>query len=259
MKEGVIKGNIELINPKKTLKIDNYAMNIQNMEIYEDFDKLKELINNEYKEKYNRVEKIIRTGTIDKEGWYKINKLFEEAKKTEIYSKDYMSDDIINYYKELYGNNPLRKIMNHEELKVKISRILDTMNQNTNEKNKIWPPSSTARDYNGFSQKTIEQIIRDESLEKELVKYNFLLSVISNNQETNKLFLHTVSKSILFKKRENIRGGVDIRVINILPAWLIILKKLCISKIKELLCNKIKMMQYRFIQGGDCNLAKIMV
>lgn len=81
MKEGVFKGNIELINPKKTLKIDNYAMNIQNMEIYEDFDKLKELINNEYKEKYNRVEKIIRTGTIDKEGWYKINKLFEEAKK----------------------------------------------------------------------------------------------------------------------------------------------------------------------------------
>ena len=43
MKEGVIKGNIELINQKKTLKIDNYAMNIQNMEIYEDFDKLKEL------------------------------------------------------------------------------------------------------------------------------------------------------------------------------------------------------------------------
>ena len=82
MKEGVIKGNVELINPKKTLKIDNYAMNIQNMEIYEDFDKLKELINNEYKEKYNRVEKIIRTGTIDKEGWYKINKLFEEVKKT---------------------------------------------------------------------------------------------------------------------------------------------------------------------------------
>ena len=170
-----------------------------------------------------------------------------------------MSDDIINYYKELYGNNPLRKIMNHEELKVKISRILDIMNQNTNEKNKIWPPSSTARDYNGFSQKTIEQIIRDESLEKELVKYNFLLSVISNNQKTSKLFLHTVSKSILFKKRENILGGVDIRVINILPAWLIILEKLCISKIKELLCNKIKMTQYGFIQGGDCNLAKIMV
>ena len=35
MKEGVIKGNIKLINPKKTLKIDNYAMNNQNMEIYE--------------------------------------------------------------------------------------------------------------------------------------------------------------------------------------------------------------------------------
>ncbi len=57
-------------------------MNIQKIEIYEDNDKSKEKIKNEYKEKDNRVEKIIRTGTIDKEEWYKINKLFEEAKKT---------------------------------------------------------------------------------------------------------------------------------------------------------------------------------
>lgn len=78
--------------------------------------------------------------------------------------------------------------MNHGELKVKISRISEIMKENTNDKNKIFPPSSTARDYNGFSKKKIQQIIRDESLEKELVKYNYFLSVISNNQETSKLY-----------------------------------------------------------------------
>lgn len=45
--------------------------------------------------------------------------------------------------------------MNHGELKVKISRISEIMKENTNDKNKIFPPSSTARDYNGFSKKKI--------------------------------------------------------------------------------------------------------
>jgi hypothetical protein len=64
---------------------------------------------------------------------------------------------------------------------------------------------------------------------------------------------------ILFKKRDNIRGGTDIRVINILPAWLIILEKLCINKIKEILQPKISMMQFGFTEGSDCNIAKIMM
>jgi len=34
------------------------------------------------------------------------------------------------------------------------------------------------------------------------------------------------------KKKSNIRGGTDIRIINILPAWLIILEKLAQVKIK---------------------------
>ena len=43
-------------------------MNIQDMEKYDDFVKLKKLYNIEFKEKYNRIEKMIRNGNIQKEG-----------------------------------------------------------------------------------------------------------------------------------------------------------------------------------------------
>ena len=194
MKEGVIQEEIKLVNPKKTLQIDNYAMNIQNMNIYDNFDKLKELYKKEYEDRYDRVEKIIRSGNIDKDGWYKINRLFDGDKKSEFYTKDYMARDIIDYYKDLYGSNAMRAILNHDELKIKINNILEIVKTERKNNNKIWPPTSTAYDYNGFSQKTLEMIIRDDTLEKEIIKYKYLLGLISEDSESSKLFFHTTSK-----------------------------------------------------------------
>ena len=125
--------------------------------------------------------------------------------------------------------------------------------------NPIWPPNSNSNDFNGFSQKILEKIIRSDNLKDELQKYQYLLGVICNDNQSSQLFLHIVSKAILLKKKDNITGGTDIRVINVLPAWLIILEKLCVPKIKELLRPKIKMMQFGFTEGSDCNIAKIMI
>ena len=69
------------------------------------------------------------------------------------------------------------------------------------EDERIYPPRSTSKNFNGFSQKTIEEIIRDKSLEMEFKKLNFLLQVICQKEENSQIFLHTVSKSILFKKK----------------------------------------------------------
>ena len=73
------------------------------------------------------------------------------------------------------------------------------------------------------------------------------------------IYFSTQLVAILFKKRGQIRGGTDIRVINVLPAGLIILEKLCMNKINELLRPKITMMKFGFTEGCDCNLAKIMI
>ena len=61
---------------------------------------------------------------ITKEGWYKINKLFDGIRECEIYTRDHMANDIIQYYQRLYESNPKRKRMNHNDLKSKIREIL---------------------------------------------------------------------------------------------------------------------------------------
>ena len=50
-------------------------------------------------------EKLIRGGEIDKNGWYKINKLFNQKRKTEFYQKDHQFKEIIDFYKDLYEHN----------------------------------------------------------------------------------------------------------------------------------------------------------
>ena len=75
-------------------------------------------------------------------------------------------------------------------------------------------------------------------------------------QDNSELF--QISKSILFKKRDNIRWGIDIRVINILHGCLIILEKLALSKIKKLMKEKIGPQQFGFKKGSICNTAKIL-
>ena len=161
-----------------------------------------------------------------------------------------MSKNIVEYYNNIYANNPKRTKLNQDELKLKICNILQILINYIPQNNKsIWPPRISAINYNGFSQKIIEQIIKSKCLKDDLIKYQYLLGIICKDDYSSDLFLHTVSKDILFKKREQIRGGTDIRVINILPSWLIILEKLCMNKINELLRPKITMMQFGFTEG----------
>ena len=152
------KDSIVLKSPKKTIIKDNYSMIPTDLDKYDNFNQIKEIYNIEIKEKYNRIEKIIRSGIIEKDGWFKINKLFNEKKKSEIYQKDHMANDILEYYKKIYDSNPGRKSLNHESLKNNIYIILQIMiNSISIDNNPIWPPNSNSNDFNGFSQKILEK------------------------------------------------------------------------------------------------------
>ena len=74
-------------------------MKIQSLEKYEEFNKIKEIYNMEFIKIYKKIEKIFRGGDITREGWYKINKLFDEKRDCKIYSKNYMSTEIIHFTK----------------------------------------------------------------------------------------------------------------------------------------------------------------
>ena len=200
-----------LINPKKIIIRDNYELAPSDLNKYDDFINLKELYKKEYKDKYATIEKLIRGGNITKNGWYKINKLFNEKRKKELCDRDCQFTEIINFYKELYQNNYKRNSLNHNQLKQEIYNIIDIIIRNTNEnENRIWPPKTEARDYNGFSQRTIENIIKDKNLINQLNNFKKLLGILCNSNTNSELFLHTISKAILFKKQTEIRGGTDI-------------------------------------------------
>ena len=131
-----------------------------------------------------------------------------------------MEREVIEYYKTLYESNPKRPILKREELLNKIANIIQIiLNQDgLSNKKPIWLPKSTTKDYNGISQKEIEKIIRADNRKTEIENFNQLLGKITSNENKNKLFIHQTRKTILFKKKNDIKGGNDIRVINILPA-----------------------------------------
>ena len=56
-----------------------------------------------------------------------------------------MAKEIIEYYKNLYKDNPKRESLNHTQLKDTVISILKIMIKNMNEEiDKIWPPKSNA-------------------------------------------------------------------------------------------------------------------
>ena len=72
------------------------------------------------------------------------------------------------------------------------------------------------------------------------------MNYICGKSNNSSLFIHTMC---FVQKQENIRGA-DIRIISTLPVWLSILEKLSLNYIKNLIKNKLKIIQLEFIERG---------
>ena len=250
----------KLFNPHKIIKINNYKNNPKDLNRYNEWEKIKEYNKKQYDTKYDRINKIISSGAIDDDTWTQLNKMFINNGKKEIYNGDHMKNEIIAFYEELYQSKEQRKELSNKEFLDKIATIIQILlNQNYSNEDPIWKPKSESLDYNGFSQKEIEKIIREKNLQEEILKFKNLLAKNCSAEGNAEIFIHRTSRTILFKKKSNIRGGTDIRIINILPAWLIILEKLAQVKIKNILTPKLSNFQFGFRERSDCNLAKILV
>ena len=70
------------------------------------------------------------------------------------------------------------------------------------------------------------------------------MATIKDSEGNADIFIHHTKKTVLFKKKNNIRGGKDIRIINILSTWLVILEKIAYVKIKQILQQKITNFQF---------------
>ena len=250
-----------LINPREKITIKTNLIYSPNMNKYHDWEKIEKVIKEDYTSKYDRINKLLISECLNKDAWYKINNLLQKKNKKELYTGGELKDEVINYYKELFAHIPIKNEPNMEIVYNKIGNILGLIRIDPScvERKPIWPPRSEAIDYYGYSQKNLEKVIRANTLKDEIDNYTGLIYAIHSDIKSFKCFIHGISKTVLFKKKETISGGTDIRVINIIPAWLIILEKLASYKVKELLMTKINKIQFGFRENSDCNVAKLMI
>ena len=169
----------KLVNPHKIIKIHNYKFNPNDLSLYDNWEEAKKHSKEQFENKYDKINKIISSGNIDRETWAQLNKTFITKETKEIYTGDHRKNEIIKYYKELYESNNNPKI-NRDEFLGKINEIIIILLKEPNIEKElpIWPPISKASDYNGFSQAEIEKIIRAENLKDEIIKFQFLLGEI---------------------------------------------------------------------------------
>ena len=192
LQEALNKQNMKkLLNPHKTIKINNYKNNPKDLDRYNEWDKIKEYNIQQYNTKYDKINKMIMSGSIDKSTWAKLNKMFINYKNKELYNGEHMKNEIICFYEELYQSNKTRRELNREDFFGKIASIIQILlNQNYTNEKPIWTPKSDSLDHNGFLQKKLEKIIRGDNLHEEIVKFKDLLSIIYNIEGNADIFIH---------------------------------------------------------------------
>ena len=110
---------------------------------------------------------------------------------------------------------------------------------------KLFAPHSKAKDFNGFSKRTLIDLIKNENIEEEIIKFGRLLTNINN--DIFRIFLHNKARTILFKKKKGVDEQKDLRTIAILPARLIIImEKLVKPQVHYIINVKINKNQFGF-------------
>ena len=81
------------------------------------------------------------------------HKTFITKPNKELYTGDHLKKEIIEYYKDLYESNANRTKLERNTFLGKIMSIITILlnDPNTINKRPIWPPKSSARDFNSFS------------------------------------------------------------------------------------------------------------
>ena len=261
--EGKHDKDIRLEDPKTTIINHNkqYApSNVANLEEWETLIKEEKKKNSENKkERYKELGRLIQCGKIDKSSWNKINGILRLKRKADIWKPDIDKDEVIQGFKDLYEDRGHKKCSLND-----ISGVIkDLLNIAEKAKDFLtgnhsqYMPKSRAKDYNGFGQGDIIEIIKGQNAYEDLINFRKLMENIWSVNDGRKLFIHRTSKIILFKKAQDVKDFKDLRPISIIPAFLIVLEKLIQPIIKQALKGKISLRQYGFRDSSDVNMAKV--
>ena len=195
----------KLKDPFKKIQTKNYEQKIDLEKFGEEYTKLKEEIKTknkeEWKNRYQNLNAILTQNNLNDENWYKINKILLSEQNKKFLKNSEINEKIITDFKNLYGHDEGRKFDINETLNV-IYQILKNLKVNSHsfKNEKLYNPKSKAYDFNGFSQRQIINLIKDDEYINQIDKFSYILMLLSNNNSIDKL-IHQNIKILFIKKK----------------------------------------------------------
>ena len=252
-------------NPEKTLTRKHDIVEPSDPMLYEQWLEIKQanksLLEIETTEKLRTANTLIARGILSKAAWLKVNSTLLVKKSMRLYKNEnhHETTEIANGFRQLYKDKNVKKLFNWKHIYEKIIQVLNispSQKQYLLTLPSISAPYSRARDFNGFSQRSIITKIKGDNAWEDLERWLHVVNTAAqvNNQS---LFFHNIANIILFLKKEYPESWADYRPISILPVAIIVTEKVTVALIKQYVGRVITINQFAARDHSDSNLAKL--
>ncbi|MGL4948070.1 MAG: hypothetical protein ACRC42_01650, partial [Mycoplasma sp.] len=256
--------NAVIINPNRTIEINNGSELPTTPELIEEYKTIKEENMNKFRiqrgEDIAKLKYLLNSETLNKQSFNKITSMLQTSKKSGYWFPTSEIDfkEIISGFQKLY-----KQVQESKPQPAWIgNKMIETLNliskQNYPWGNQQTPniPRSNAKDIMGLSQKEIITMIRDDNSVKTLSNlYKWITNIIKNPNIS--MIIHQTSKLILKKKTSIINSYEDLRGIAIMPVIVMVFDKLISPYIKDITEPLISKQQFAWRQQSDTNIARL--
>ena len=245
---------IQIQGIEERLNINEYGLDYIKLKEEVKINNKQELIN-----RYSNINTILTLGILNKENWAKINGTILQKKHNKIWRETSNKNKITEDFKTLYKHTDVDKTWNIDDTANIIKNTISIIQANLSmfkKEDKLYTPYSKAKDYMGFSQRALINAIKDKDINQEIIKFG---EIIGNIDKGIEIFLNNYVRTILIKKKPDAVEQKNLRIISIIPAWLMILEKLSKPLIQLIINEKINENQFGFRPKSDCGLAKAMI
>jgi hypothetical protein len=194
---------------------------------YDNFVLLKEKSKTFFEEKIResreKLALIFNQSNIEHTDWNHIQTI-NGKNNSKLFTENGDKTELLNGFKGLYKHEELleeRKI-NPQDISTLLEYLVLLSISLGNTPSNTKSPHSTASDFNGFKQKDLHDGCI-ASTQKEMIELFIKITVgIGKSESGLKIFLHNVTRIVLFKKVDSPSTWKDLRGIGIAPAWLMI-------------------------------------
>ena len=257
------------INPNKTINPKPFECQPNNNNNWDNFEIIKkqniELYKTQKQKNKQDIQYLLKNNELGADPWLKLTSLMLTNRSNIFWKPNSTSEktEITTGFKELYKHKQNKEKIPHNkilELMIQDMRYITENQEQFRNFPAPFNPKSNARDINGLSQKIIMKIVNKNSKNIIDTATNFLklLYKIELSQGSN-IIIHTTSRIILKKKKQNIETWADLRSLSIMPAMIMVHDKILRSIVTAIIDPNLNENQFGGRIGQDTTLARILL